>query len=302
MRSLLTRRTRIAVAVAVALSLALASACTDDEGASDDGTTTTTTTVTSTSSMPPTTGAPSTTEAPREVEVAAYLLRDGFVGPVGRTAASPDRVARDAVEGLLTGPTDEEAGWGLTTAIPDGTALVDLAIADGVATVDLSAEFATAGDPTSVEQRVAQVVFTLTRFDSVDAVTFRIDGAPVDAIAGLALDPPVDRADLEPATPQILLESPLPGAAVTDPLELRGWSTTFEGTIRVAVLDADGTTVHDGFFNGQGANGIWGPFETSIDLLGASSGLGEVHLWQDDMSGELPDPRVDLVVVPIVLP
>ena len=287
--------------VAIVAGLLLASACSDDEP--------TASTASTAGAAPGTTASPSATEpgpgtpVPREVEVVAYLLRDGSVGPVARTAASADRVARDAVEGLLAGPTAEEADEGLTTAIPDGTELLGLAIGDGVATIDLSSEFAAPGDPVSVEQRVAQVVFTLTRFASVEGVAFRIDGAPVTTIGGaVGVELPVGRDDVQGATPEILLESPLPGQRVTDPLLLVGSSATFEGTVRVAVVDGEGRTVHDGFFTGSGANGVWGPFETSVDLTGAASGPGEVQLWQDDMSGELADPRVDLVVVPIVLP
>jgi spore germination protein GerM len=45
--------------------------------------------------------------------------------------------------------------------------------------------------------RVAQVVYTLTEFDSVNAVTFWMEGQPSEALGGegLILDQPQTRAD-----------------------------------------------------------------------------------------------------------
>ena len=47
-----------------------------------------------------------------------------------------------------------------------------------VATVDLSAPFASGLGVFAEEARVAQVVFTVTQFEGIDHVRFRIDGTP----------------------------------------------------------------------------------------------------------------------------
>jgi germination protein M len=93
-------------------------------------------------------------------------------------------VARAALEELLAGPTAQRPRSGLATEIPEGTRLNDVAVADGVATVDLSPEFESGGGSLSMQLRVAQVVYTLTRFPSVESVAFMIDGQPVEAIGG----------------------------------------------------------------------------------------------------------------------
>ncbi len=80
------------------------------------------------------------------------------------------------MEALLAGPNalETDIGWG--TSIPADTELLDINIRDGIAIVDLSAEFEQGSGTLAEVMRVAQVVFTLTQFDSVSAVSFRIEG------------------------------------------------------------------------------------------------------------------------------
>ena len=89
-----------------------------------------------TTPTPPTTSTNGTT-TPAQSSVAVYFLRDGKVSPVRRTVAATPAVARAAMTALLQGPTEEESTDGLSSAIPVGTRLLDLAVADGIATVDL---------------------------------------------------------------------------------------------------------------------------------------------------------------------
>src|SRR5690606_15313075 len=108
------------------------------------------------------------------------------VGPVAREATGP-AVAAGALRGLLAGPTDAERALGFGTAIPAGTTLNGVVVADGVATVDLSGDFASGGGSASMQARVAQVVFTLTQFPTVDSVDFELDGEPLTALGGEGL-------------------------------------------------------------------------------------------------------------------
>ena len=174
-------------------------------------------------STPPsaTTGAGTTSQTTTQEtsSVAVYFLRGEKVSPVRRTIAATPAVARGALTELLAGPTEDEVASGLASAIPAGTALRDVSISDGVATVDLDGTFDDGGGSASMLGRVAQVVATLTRFPTVDRVAFRIDGRPVEAIGGegVVVDPPIGRGAIEEQTPQILVESPLPGDTVTEP-------------------------------------------------------------------------------------
>ena len=295
---------RSLIALVLASTLLLAAACSSDEATTTTGTTAGSST---TAEAPGPTGPSGTatpgTDAPaEEVVVEVWFVRDETVAPVEATASSPDTVARDAMEALLAGPSAQEADWGYGTAIPEGTALLGLDVADGIATVDLDATFESGGGSLSMQERVAQVVFTLTAFDSVDAVAFMIDGEPVTAIGGegVIVDPPVTRDDFANVRPVIAVTSPLPGDEVSSPLTIEGESATFEGTVQVSVVDGDGVEVYQGFFtSATGANGVFGPFSETVTFEVGTPGLGAVILWEDDPSGESPSGRSFEIEIPV---
>jgi hypothetical protein len=210
------------------------------------------------------------TTTPAQSSVAVYFLRDGKVSPVRRTIAATPAVARAALTTLLDGPTEEESADGLASAIPPGTHLRDIAVADGVATVDLDRVFGEGSGSASMLGRVAQVVATLTRFPTIRRVAFRVDGEPVEAIGaeGVVVDPPIGRAAIEGQTPQILVESPLPGDSVTSPLRLRGTANVFEATVSLDVRDAAGKLLKRTFTTATSGNGTRGTFDTTLSLPG----------------------------------
>ena len=252
-----------------------------------------------------TTAATDAEPEPAQSRVAVYFLRDEKLG-VGARQAEGEAGARGALEALLAGPSDEERGAGLTTEIPDGTELRDLAVADGTATVDLSGVFNDGGGSASMQARVAQVVATLTQFPGIERVAFRLDGEPVSAIGGegVAVDPPLGREEIEAQTPAILVESAAVGEAVSSPLTIRGTANTFEATFRVAVTGADGATLYDSFVTATSGSGVRGTFEETLDLAeGAAAGPITLTVWEDNQSsgeGGTP-PRMHVVEIPLRL-
>jgi hypothetical protein len=146
--------------------------------------------------------------------------------------------------------------------------LRDVSLADGVATVDLDGAFDDGGGSASMLGRVAQVVATLTRFPTIERVAFRIDGKPVDAIGGegVVVDPPVGRRAIEGQTPQILVESPLPGDTVRSPIRLRGTANVFEATVSIDVRGADGKLLERTFTTATSGTGTRGTFDTEVEL------------------------------------
>ncbi|MDH3500432.1 MAG: GerMN domain-containing protein, partial [Acidimicrobiia bacterium] len=141
----------------------------------------------------PTTSAPVT-----PIPIDVYFVEDAsFAVPVKRVAESPNTVAADAIKALIAGPTDAEQAAGLYTAIPTETLPLGVTIADGLATVDLSREFEMGGGSTAMLSRLAQVVYTLTQFPTVDGVSFKLDGQPITVFSGegILLEHPVDRSD-----------------------------------------------------------------------------------------------------------
>jgi Immunoglobulin-like domain of bacterial spore germination/Sporulation and spore germination len=270
----------------------VAAACGDDDGSAS-----TTTAPTTTTALPTSTTATPATNPAEQTEVRSYFLRDEVVGPVARTAEAP-AVARGAMEGLLAGPTDEEAGIGFSTAIPAGSELLGLDVADDVATVDLSSEFGSGGGSLSIMGRVAQVVFTLTQFPTVGAVVFEIEGEPVTALGGegLVLDGPQTRADWEELSPAILVESPLPFADVTSPLEISGTANTFEATVLVNVTDGDGLIVYDDHTTATSGSGTRGTFDLTATFDVPQPGVGEVIVFEESAQD---GSRVNIVEVPV---
>jgi hypothetical protein len=140
-------------------------------------------------------GATTTTPPAATIELTVYFLDDDVtVVPVTRTVPSTQAVARAAMNQLLAGPGPSDTGG---SAIPAGTELLDITVAGGVATVNLSSDFGTGGGSASMGGRVAQIVYTLTEFDTVDAVMFLMEGEPVEALGGegIPLAEPQTRAD-----------------------------------------------------------------------------------------------------------
>jgi hypothetical protein len=218
---------------------------------------------------------------------------------VRRTIAATRAVARAALTELLAGPTEEEVASGLTSTIPAGTTLRDVGVSGGVATVDLDGTFDDGGGSASMLGRVAQVVATLTRFPTVDRVAFRIDGRPVQAIGGegVVVDPPIGRGAIEEQTPQILVESPLPGDTVTSPIRLRGTANVFEATVSIDVTDEMGKVVLRTFTTATSGTGTRGTFDTTLALPGRN---GRVTVVAYESSAEDGRP-LHVVEVPLTL-
>lgn len=222
-----------------------------------------------TAPAPSTTTSPSTTTtSPAGARSATvYLLRDEKIAPVHRAWEQPTTgVAAAALRALLAGPVGDERDAGLTTAIPEGTTLNGVSVEDGTATVDLSSAFAAGGGSASMSARLAQVVATLTRFPTIERVAFRLDGEPARTIGGegVVVDPPLGRADIEATTPQILIESPHPGAAGTSPLRVTGTANTFEATFVLELLDRDGASLAKQVVTATSGSGTRGTFDASL--------------------------------------
>ncbi|WP_198046614.1 GerMN domain-containing protein [Mycobacterium kansasii] len=217
------------------------------------------------------------------VALRVYFVRAGKVATAGRNAADPhsSMAAELAVRALLAGAGDFERGIGLSTEIPAATKLLGLNVAGGTATVDLSNDFRADGAALSavpMQLRVAEVVCTLTQFAGVDQVTITVDGKPLDGAANLK------RADVDAVLPRILIESPVPGEAVTSPLKVSGIANVFEGTVTYSVNAPDGAELDQGFTTVTGLEwGNWGPFAFTSNYSTQQHGLGRVTVWEVSM-------------------
>lgn len=175
-------------------------------------------------------------------EIGVYFLRDGKVWPTRHEVTGGIESA--AVAELLRGPTEQEAGLGFTSAVPEALESLQMTVADGVARVEPGAELPPAA--------LAQVVYTLTQFRSVRSVHLA-DGNY--ALTGF------DRADFEDFTPAILVESPLSFEEVTSPLRVTGTANTFEANFQYELKDADGKVRAKDFVTATSGTGTRGTFE-----------------------------------------
>ncbi|MFF8941562.1 Gmad2 immunoglobulin-like domain-containing protein [Streptomyces sp. NPDC014864] len=216
----------------------------------------------------------------RGVRTGVYFLHGEQVSPAPRTVTAP-ATAAGAVRALLAGPGRYERAHGRTTAIPSGTVLRSVVIRDRVATVDLSGRYDDGGGSLSLRARLAQVVFTVTRFPGVRKVGFALDGTPVRHFGGkgVVLNGPVGRTDFEDLAPAVLVESPMIGDTVGSPLRVRGSADTFEAVFRLRVTDATGRTAADVMVRATSGTGTRGTFDVTFPYKAAHTGPGLLRAY-----------------------
>lgn len=204
--------------------------------------------------------------------------------PVLRTVTKTKANARAAMKALLAGPSDTEraATPRIRTLIPAGAELLGLEISDGIATIDLSGEFASGGGSRSVLGRLAQVVYTMTQFSTVDRVRFELNGEPVTVFSseGIVLDKPVGRATYRDAfVPPIFVDRPAWGASLLNPGRVTGLANVFEAQFRIAVLDHADRVLVDRQVTATCGTGCWGTFDLTLTYDVATAQWGTLRVW-----------------------
>lgn len=204
----------------------------------------------------------------------------------GRTVQAPSATPplEATMAALLDGPDSLELEIGMTTLVPSATALLGVELADGVATVDLSGAFNESGGTLGETMRIAQVVFTLTQFDEVTSVDFRIDGMDVDTLGthGFEVLEPLDRDDFgaQDVRPFILVETPTPGETLDRGDRLAGESNTFEATVEYVIVDNDGAIIGEGFTTATAGTGTWGEFDVEVTYEDTLDDRGAIIVFE----------------------
>ena len=183
--------------------------------------------------------------------------------------------------------------------MPAGTLLHGISLARGVATVDLSRRFESGGGSLSMQLRVAQMVYTLTQFSSVNSVTFRLDGRPVQSIGGegVVVSRPVGRAEFEAQTPPILVETPLPGERVGAAILVNGTANVFEARLVVELVTPSGVLVARHNLLATAGTGTRGRFSTRISVHPPGGRLVIVAYAHSAKNGA----RIDVVRIPVTV-
>ena len=218
-----------------------------------------------------------------------------------RTAESTPGVARAALEALLAGPSEVEAAAGVTTAIPEGTRLLGVSIEDGVATVNLSAEYGSGGGSLGMFLRLAQIVYTVTQFPTVEGVLFELEGQPVETFSseGIVLEGPQTREGYEDMLPAITVATPGIGTRVQSPVRIAGTANVFEANVTVRILDAAGNVLVEDHTTATCGTGCRGDYETQLAFEVAEEQDGLIQLHADDAAGTGTMPG--LVEIPVTL-
>ena len=278
---------------AVALGAVLAAGCGVDEDGASPGAGATT--------QAPATAAPSPEQTPaqsgEEMSVRVYFLRGEKLGVAERRAPRSEAVATAAMTALCLGVTEEERQAGLGSAVPAGTELLGVTVEDGVATVDLSGEFTSGGGSLSMQARVAQVVYTLTQYPTVESVAFRVDGEPLTELGGegLIVDDGQTRADWREFEPNLFVERPGVGAVLSSPFVLEGTAMVFEGAFIAELEDAAGTRLVEVPVQASAGGPERGDFRESL-VYDTSASSGTLIVYDQSMED---GSRQDEVRIPV---
>lgn len=191
----------------------------------------------------------STTVFTDERFVEIYLIKDAsYAVAVTRAVPATPEVAGNAIRALIAGPNRAELDEGLSSAVPEDTLLLGIVIEDGLATIDLGREFESGGGSFAMLGRLAQVVYTLTQFQTVNAVQFRLDGEPITVFSGegILLEKPVTRGDYASVLPLVpITAGSTPRWLQADLPSLAGVPATRQGRV-VLVEDNDNLNVRTG--------------------------------------------------------
>jgi germination protein M len=299
----------IGVLVLILMAITLVAAgCGVSGGVGDGGVVSTTEGPQTTVTVPPeettttvtTPGSTTTTVAQATTTVNVYYSRDEKMCAAARVVPKTQEVGAAAMKALLEGPTAAEKEVGMVSSIPQGTTFLGLSIKDGIATVDLSKEYASGGGSLSMMMRLAEVIFTLTQFPTVDGVNFKLDGKAIDVLGGegLILDHPMSRADYEDMSPAILVESPTVGNSVSSPIRVTGTANVFEAVFKINIVNWDGLIIADEVVTASSGTGTRGTFDVTIPFTVDKAGRGALIVFAESPKD---GSQIDVVEIPLQL-
>jgi hypothetical protein len=249
-------------------------------------------------STPPTNGGSNGSGETVTYEV--WFTRGEHLFVTSRTQPFTVAVGRAALTALLQGPSDAEAAAGVGSVVPDDTDLLGLNIQDGIATVDLSGEYDDGGGSLSMRMRLAQVVYTITQFDTVQGVEFRLDGDPVETFSGegIVLEDPQTRADYEDLLPAITVSSPVIGQRVSSPVTIAGTANVFEATVSIWILDEDGDRIVETFVTATCGTGCRGDYSARVEYDVDHDQPGTIQVFESSAQDGRP---TKVVKIPVTL-
>jgi hypothetical protein len=241
---------------------------------------------------PTTSPTPTPTGSGQTVTFDVWLTRGGKLFVTERTEPFTPAVGQLSLDSLIEGPAAHERDAQVTTALPGGVESDISALANGIATVDLSGEFFQ-GELSIVRQREAQVVYTLTQYDTIDKVKFTSPSEGVDPGTKSWA-----RADFEDLLPAILVESPLIGEQVANPVIISGTANVFEATVSIRILNRNGNEVARTFTTATCGTGCRGDYSVSVSYDVGSEQPGTIEVFE---SSAADGSMINVQSIPVTL-
>lgn len=235
---------------------------------------------------------------PRKTTFEVWFTKDGLLSVTYRARPEASQEGTDALDELLAGPTTEERGNGVGTEIPADTEWMNLLVDDEVATVDLNEAFVSEETPAAAVARLAQVVYTLTQYESIGAVVFQVDGRPLTNLGGYELDGAQRREDFEGQLPWIFVESPVGGERVSSPVTISGTADVFEAVVSIAILDRAGDTIASTFTMATCGTGCRGTYSTDVQYQVGETQRGTIRVYEVSAMDGSP---INVVDIPVTL-
>jgi hypothetical protein len=255
---------------------------------------------------------PATVRVP-VTEFELWFVQDGRLswgstvmgGELPAELATDDPVTRNAafwLRILLGGPTGPDQEVGATSAIPAGTELLGVSREGSVMAVDVSSRFESGGGGPAMQLRVAQIVYTGTQFEGIEAVRILVDGERANSMSDNGVDSsePLTRRDFQDVATFIVLESPKPGGEVTSPVTVTGFANVFEANVNILIRDENGDVIKETFTTATCGNGCWGDFSEAVafEVDERQRGRIEVLTYSAEDGSEQNVVSIPVILVP----
>lgn len=272
-----------AVAVLLAIGIPLLFIDNEEPVAAPGTSTTTSIPGETTTTTPPPEETTSTTEAaplPTAFETVVYLAQspeNSFLGnpaivPFATTVEGEANVNVEllTLQLLTLVPEESLPEPGYFNVVPEGVEVLDVRRAtgtDNALIVDMNEEFLNgAGGLLSDFTMLNQLIYTATQFDGIEEVQFIVNNQPVEAFGteGIDLTGSVNRETFQDQLALIYLTEPIVFDAAGS-VVVAGISNTFEASMALQVIDAQGAVVHDEFTTATCGSGCWGEYEFILD-------------------------------------
>jgi spore germination protein GerM len=267
-------------------------------------TTTEATTTTTTTPVDPTPGA--------EFGVPVFLFQSPENSFLGNPALVPvllpvelpgDADDTDAIKAAINTLGDPDltmpAVW--MNAVPAGVEALEVRRADGTDNaliIEMNEAFLDgAGGVLGDFTMLNQLIYTATTLEGIEEVHFIVNNEPVVAFGseGLGLESSVNRETFrEGNLALIYLTEPIV-ADGDGTVDVVGISNTFEASMTLRVLDADGSVVHEEPGSATSGSGTWGDYHFSVDESLVEPG-SSIQLFE--YSAEDGDPQ-NIITVPV---